>query len=270
VTNYKRDILEFEKFLEAESLAPEQFRYMDARNYLNRLYEKNLKKTTVSRKISSLRSFYNYLLDRNIVAANPFSSLPNPKQEKPLPGFLYENEISALFEGLDRTSGMYMRDLALLELLYATGIRASELLGLDLSDIDFDHSFIKVQGKGGKERVVPFGSRASRALRDYIEAHRRAIDEGGAFWVNHRGGPLTSRGLRYVLNMMVKRSASDFHIHPHKIRHSFATHLLNNGADLRAVQDLLGHESLSTTQRYTHVSKEQLRKTYLEHHPANK
>src|SRR5699024_2765279 len=270
VMNYKRDILEFEKFLKAESLVVEQFKYMDDRNYLNGLYEQKLKKTTVSRKISSLRSFYNYLLDRNIVAVNPFSSLPNPKQEKPLPGFLYENEINALFEGLDRTSSMYIRDLALLELLYATGIRASELLGLNSSDIDFSHSFIKVDGKGGKERVVPFGSKASRALGDYIEAHGGAIRDGGAFWINHRGGPLTSRGLRYVLDMMVKKSASDFHIHPHKIRHSFATHLLNNGADLRAVQDLLGHESLSATQRYTHVSREQLRKTYLEHHPANK
>lgn len=270
VTNYKRDILEFEKFLVTEALSIENFKYMDARNYLNYLYENKLKKSTVSRKISSLRSFYNYLSDRNLVAANPFSSLPNPKQEKPLPGFLYENEINALFDGLDRNSSMYKRDSALLELLYATGIRASELLSLKLTNIDFNHSIIKVTGKGGKERVIPFGEKASRALQDYIEAHGDAIGLCEALWVNHRDGPLTPRGLRYVLDMMVRKSASDFHIHPHKIRHSFATHMLNNGADLRAVQELLGHESLSTTQRYTHVSKEQLRKTYLKHHPANK
>ncbi|WP_411844418.1 tyrosine recombinase XerC [Salinicoccus sp. HZC-1] len=269
VTNYRRDIREFENFLETEDLSIERFKYMDARNYLNHLYENKLKKSTVSRKISALRSFYNYLLDRNIVAANPFSSLPNPKQEKSLPGFLYENEINALFEGLNQNSSMYNRDSALLELLYATGIRASELLSLKLSNIDFNHSIIKVTGKGGKERVIPFGERASHALQNYIEAHRDAIDLCGSLWINHRNGPLTSRGLRYVLDMMVKKSASDFHIHPHKIRHSFATHMLNNGADLRAVQELLGHESLSTTQRYTHVSKEQLRKTYLKHHPAN-
>ncbi len=187
-----------------------------------------------------------------------------------MPGFLYENEINALFEGLDQNSSMYDRDSALLELLYATGIRASELLSLKVTNIDFNHSIIKVTGKGGKERVIPFGDKASAALQNYIEAYQDAINSCGALWLNHRKAPLTSRGLRYVLDMMVKKSASDFHIHPHKIRHSFATHMLNNGADLRAVQELLGHESLSTTQRYTHVSKEQLRKTYLQHHPANK
>ncbi|WP_031548588.1 tyrosine recombinase XerC [Salinicoccus luteus] len=269
VSNYKRDIDEFLRFLDQEGLDIETFKYMDARNYLNMLYQKELKKSTVSRKISALRSFYNYLIDKGVRASNPFTSLPNPKKEKPLPGFLYENEIRKLFDSLDQDSKMYERDRAILELLYATGMRASELLGLTLAHIDFDHGLLKVRGKGNKERVLPFGSHASQAMKDYIDKHHQAIEANGTLWINQRNGPLTDRGLRYVIDMMVKRSASDLHLHPHKIRHSFATHMLNNGADLRAVQELLGHESLSTTQKYTHVSKEQLRKTYLEHHPAN-
>lgn len=269
VSNYKRDINEFLRFLSQEGLDIETFKYMDARNYLNMLYQKQLKKSTVSRKISALRSFYNYLIDKGIRNSNPFTNLPNPKQDKPLPGFLYENEIRGLFDSLDRDSKMYERDRAILELLYATGMRASELLGLTLSHIDFDHGLLKVRGKGNKERVLPFGIHASEALKAYIEKHDQAIEANGTLWINQRNGPLTDRGLRYVIDMMVKRSASDLHLHPHKIRHSFATHMLNNGADLRAVQELLGHESLSTTQKYTHVSKEQLRKTYLAHHPAN-
>lgn len=245
------------------------FKYMDARNYLNFLYQRGLKKSTVSRKISALRSFYNFLLDDKIVDNNPFVSLPAPKQEKPLPGFLYENEMTTLFDSLDKDSKMYKRDLAILELFYATGIRASELLTLKPSNIDFNHQLIKVMGKGGKERILPFGEPAKEALNDYIDSNAEAIEKAESLWINHRKGPLTGRGLRYVIDMMVKRSASSRHVHPHKIRHSFATHLLNNGADLRAVQELLGHESLSTTQRYTHISKEQLRKTYLKHHPAN-
>ena len=269
MSSYEKDILEFGRFLEVERLTIDNFKYMDARNYLNFLYQKGLKKPTVSRKISALRSFYNFLLDGKTVDNNPFVNLPSPKQEKPLPGFLYENEINTLFDSLDKDSKMYERDLAILELFYATGIRASELLTLKMSNIDFTGQLIKVAGKGGKERVLPFGEPAKEALDAYIDANREAIENAGSLWINHRRGPLTGRGLRYVINMMVKRSASSLHVHPHKIRHSFATHLLNNGADLRAVQELLGHESLSTTQQYTHISKEQLRKTYLTHHPAN-
>ncbi|MCG1008716.1 tyrosine recombinase XerC [Salinicoccus sp. ID82-1] len=269
VDNYRRDISEFLLFLGEEGLSIETFKYMDARNYLNMLYRKQLKKSTVSRKISALRSFYNHLIDKGAISSNPFTSLPNPKKEKPLPGFLYENEVRGLFDSLDRNAKMHERDLAILELFYATGMRASELLGLTLSRIDFDHGLLKVVGKGNKERILPFGTHASDALKCYIDKHQDRIEADGPLWINHRGGPLTDRGLRYVIDMLVKKSASDLHLHPHKIRHTFATHMLNNGADLRAVQELLGHESLSTTQKYTHVSKEQLRKTYLEHHPAN-
>lgn len=269
VDAYRIDIVEFFKFLDQEGLEYASFKYMDARNYLNMLYKRGLSKSTVSRKISSLRSFYNYLMDKGAVFGNPFTNLPNPKKEKHLPGFMYENEIEKLFDSLDKDAKMYERDLAILELLYATGMRASELLGLKIDDIDFNHGLLKVRGKGNKERVLPFGEHADQALKDYIDKHGAVIEANGRLWINYRDGPLTDRGLRYAIDMMVKKSAGDFHLHPHKIRHSFATHMLNNGADLRAVQELLGHESLSTTQKYTHVSKEQLRKTYLKHHPAN-
>lgn len=270
VSSYRLDILEFFAYTETESLNIYDFKYIDARGYLTYLYDREHRKTTVSRKISALRSFYNYLVDTGEVQANPFVNLPFPKRDKPLPTFLYENEIQLLFDSLDKNSKMYLRDLAILELFYATGIRSSELLSLEQGRIDLNYQLLKVKGKGNKERIVPFNDNAKEALEAYIDKFSSEINKSGALWVNYRGEPLTSRGLRYIVDMMVKKSSATFHLHPHKIRHSFATHMLNNGADLRAVQDLLGHDSLSTTQRYTHVSKEQLRKTYLNAHPGNK
>lgn len=270
VRSYRLDIIEFIEYTTKESVDVLNFKYVDARGYLTYLYDKNHKKATVSRKISALRSFYNFLIDANVVESNPFVNLPFPKKEKALPSFLYENEIEMLFDTLDKNSKMYTRDLAILELFYATGIRSSELLSLDRSRIDLNYQLLKVLGKGNKERIVPFNNSAKTALENYIDEFSFEINQSGTLWVNYRGEPLTSRGLRYIVDMMVKKSSAAFHLHPHKIRHSFATHMLNNGADLRAVQDLLGHDSLSTTQRYTHVSKEQLRKTYMEAHPGNK
>ena len=270
IKSYDHDIHEFITFLKTESLSVPAFKYIDARNYLAMLYDRNLKKSTVSRKISTLRSYYNYLADRDCVDINPFTALPFPKKEEVLPDFMYENEIEALFDSLDQNHKMYERDLAILELLYATGMRASELIALRPKDIDFTVQIVRVLGKGRKWRVVPFHDRAARALESYAETYSEEILKNDAMWVNHRGGPLTVRGLRHIIDMTVKRSALHLDIHPHTFRHTFATHLLNNGADLRAVQDLLGHESLSTTQRYTHVTTDQLKKTYLNAHPSNK
>ena len=267
--SYQTDIDEFHAFLESEGLKIETFKYMDARNYLSVLYNKGLKRSTVARKISTLRSYYHFLIEIGAVENHPFLSLPFPKKEKNLPTFLYENEINALFGSLDQSSRMYLRDKAILELLYATGIRASELITLKRERIDFNYLIIKVYGKGSKERIVPFNESAKSSLIEYMEHFKKHIDHHDSLWLNYRLEPLTIRGLRHVLDMMVKRSAENFDLHPHKLRHSFATHLLNNGADIRAVQELLGHESLQTTQKYTHISKEQLRKTYLNTHPGN-
>lgn len=269
IKSYAKDLDEFHDFLKSEGLNISTFKYMDARNYLAMLYDKGLKRSTASRKISSLRSFYHYLIEEEAVENHPFLNLPFPKKEKALPTFLYENEIDALFDSLDQSSKMYLRDKAILELLYATGIRASELISLKIERIDFNHMIIKVYGKGNKERIVPFNESTKSSLQEYIRHFKKFIDENGSLWLNYRYEPLTVRGLRHVLDMMVKRSAQNFDLHPHKLRHSFATHLLNNGADIRAVQELLGHESLQTTQKYTHISKEQLRKTYLDTHPGS-
>ncbi|WP_097038317.1 site-specific tyrosine recombinase/integron integrase [Salinicoccus kekensis] len=269
IRSYGTDIDEFHAFLEREGLSVGTFKYPDARNYLSSLYDKGLKRATVSRKISTLRSYYHFLIEAGVVENHPFLSLPFPKKEKALPTFLYENEINALFESLDQGSRMYLRDKAVLELLYATGIRASELITLRRDRIDFNYMILKVHGKGNKERIVPFNESAKASLLEYIEHFKKHIDHNDALWLNYRLEPLTVRGLRHALDMMVKRSAENFDLHPHKLRHSFATHLLNNGADIRAVQELLGHESLQTTQKYTHISKEQLRKTYLRTHPGN-
>lgn len=270
IKSYDHDIHEFITFLWTENLSVEEFKYNDARAYLAFLYERDFKKATVSRKISSLRSYYNYLLDRKCVEVNPFTNLPFPKKESPLPDFMYDNEIEALFKSMDTNHKMYLRDRAIIELLYATGIRASELINLKKSDIDFTAQAIKVLGKGQKWRIVPFHDRAHESLKDYLGEFSKAIDGIDSIWVNHRNGQLTVRGLRHIIDMVVKRSALHLDVHPHTFRHTFATHLLNNGADLRAVQDLLGHESLSTTQRYTHVTTEQIKQTYLNAHPGNK
>lgn len=270
VNSYMRDLETFKNFLKTEQLTISSFEYRDARNFLHQLYQRGLKKSTIARKISTLRTFYQFLIGRDEVSTNPFDNLPLPKQEKYLPTFFYENEIEQLFASINQDSKMYVRDLAILELLYGTGMRASELLAITRRSIDFDMQVIRVLGKGQKERVIPFNDRARDALIQYIEYFDKKIPQDESIWLNHRGDILTDRGLRYVLNQLVQKSALNFHIHPHKLRHTFATHMLNNGADLRAVQELLGHESLTTTQKYTHVSRENLRKTYLEFHPGNK
>ena len=270
VKSYMKDLESFQQFLETENLSFESFEYRDARNFLHQLYQRGLKKSTIARKVSTLRTFYQFLIQRDYVNGNPFDNLPLPKQDKYLPTFFYENEIEQLFASINQDSKMHTRDLAILELLYGTGMRASELLGISKKSIDLQMQVIRVLGKGQKERVIPFNDRAKQALAEYLETFNSKIPDKDSIWLNYRGQTLTDRGLRYILNQLMKTSALNFHLHPHKLRHTFATHMLNNGADLRAVQELHGHESLSTTQKYTHVSRENLRKTYLEFHPGNK
>ncbi|HEY4578676.1 MAG TPA: tyrosine-type recombinase/integrase, partial [Savagea sp.] len=187
-----------------------------------------------------------------------------------LPSFFYEKELSLLFDSIDASSFKGMRDLALLELLYATGIRVSELTTIELKEIDLSYGILLVHGKGKKERYVPFGEYASQALYQYIEKARPYLlrkKQHQRLFVNMRGDPLTDRGVRHILNEVVKKSALTHPIYPHKIRHSFATHLLNQGADIRIVQELLGHENLSTTQVYTHVTTDRLKQIIDTAHP---
>lgn len=269
--SYYDDIVQFNSFLEQEYLNLNTFEYKDARNFLSFLYSKNLKRTTVSRKISTLRSFYEYWMTQDETVVNPFVQLVHPKKEQYLPHFFYEEEMEALFQTVSTDVKKGMRDRVILELLYATGIRVSELVNIKIQDLDMQTPGVKVLGKGNKERFVPFGEFCRQSIEVYLQEFKPKLDSDHEFLlVNMNGAPITERGVRYVLNDVVKRTAGVTEIHPHKLRHTFATHMLNQGADLRTVQSLLGHVNLSTTGRYTHVSNEQLKKVYLNAHPRAK
>lgn len=270
---YRNDLEAFDAFMQRENIKSlNEVSYREVRIFLTELYEKGLGRRSVSRKISSLRSFYRFLEREKFVNGNPFTQLSLPKAGKPVPGFLYTEELEKLFEVNDLSTPLGQRDQLLLEVLYGTGIRVSECQKLQLKDIDFTIGTIFVTGKGRKERYVPFGSFAEEAFTKYLRDGRnellaksnRATEN---VFLNSRGNPITTRGIRTVLNKIVEKASLHVQVHPHKLRHTFATHMLNEGADLRSVQELLGHESLSSTQIYTHVSKEHLRKAYMQSHP---
>ena len=271
VREYEKDLTEFFSFLEAESVTSlDEVEYIHARLFITKLYDEKKARTTISRKISSIRSFFKFANREFNVDDAPFRSLYHPKKEERLPNFFYEEELYILFENNKGTDLKSKRNMAILELLYATGIRVSELVSIELNQIDFSYNIIRVMGKGRKERIVPFGSFASDALLIYKDEVRPKLmkkKEHEKFFVNMRGGELTDRGVRHILKGMIDVASMHTKIYPHMFRHTFATHLLNNGADLRTVQELLGHSHLSSTQVYTHVTKEALRKTYNNAHP---
>ncbi|RQW75091.1 tyrosine recombinase XerC [Lysinibacillus composti] len=271
VKEYEADLKEFLSFLQAEGVVDlDEVEYIHARIFVTRLYDEQKARTTISRKISSIRSFFRFLNREFELDDAPFRSLYHPKKEKHLPNFFYEEELSQLFEANVGDDPKSIRNIALLELLYATGMRVSECTSIEMGDIDFRYSIIRVMGKGRKERIIPFGHYANLALTRYINEARPMLmkrTNHNQLFVNMHGGELTSRGVRYILNEMISQASMHTKIYPHMLRHTFATHLLNNGADLRTVQELLGHKSLASTQVYTHVTKEHLRKTYMNSHP---
>ncbi|MBP3038286.1 tyrosine recombinase XerC [Bacillaceae bacterium Marseille-Q3522] len=272
IEQYQQDICEFHQFLSNQALPDcTTVQYGDIRLYLTYLYEKKLARKSVARKISSLRSFYKFLLREEVINENPFALVSTPKLEKRLPDFFYEKELNQLFLACKTDTAIGQRNRALLELLYATGMRVSECSQLQIKQLDMFLSTALVYGKGRKERYVPFGSFAHDALELYLESGRKELmnqkKPHDYLFVNFRGGPLTARGISIVLNKILKDSTLEGTIHPHMLRHTFATHLLANGADIRTVQELLGHASLSSTQVYTHVTNEYLRKTYMSSHP---
>lgn len=270
---YKKDVELFISFLTRENIRKvNEVNQTTIRLFLTELYERNLSRRSVSRTISCLRTFYKFLEQEHVVEKNPFIHIHLPKQSKLIPSFFYEKELEELFKVNDVTTPIGQRNLALLETLYATGIRVSECQSLTLQQIDFSIGMINVVGKGRKERFIPIGQYALDALRTYIKDGRKVflntskLDTDVVF-LNTRGSPITTRGIHYVLNQIVKKASINVQINPHKLRHTFATHLLNEGADLRSVQELLGHENLSTTQIYTHVTKDRLRTVYMNSHP---
>lgn len=277
VRAYLSDFDQFVSFMtEADIGGFDEVSYRDIRIYLGQLKRQDLSRASVARHVSSLRSAFRLFVEQGYVKENPFQFVKTAKKGLKLPDFFYESELLPLFEAAQGPDPLDKRNLALLEFLYATGARVNECRELTLKQLDFGSDVVLLHGKGGKDRYVPFGSYSKRAMQDYLETARPDIMQThgtrhDTVFINYNGEPLTSQGISYVLDRIVKKSSSSLDIHPHKLRHSFATHLLNSGADIRAVQELLGHSSLSSTQIYTHISKESLRQNYMQFHPrANK
>ena len=271
ILNYENDIEEFFKFLEKENIEKiKDVDYSIVRIYLMDLYNKKYSRNTSARKLSSLRSFFKYLHQEQIVDSNPFTLISSPKKEKRLPKFLYNEELEKIFAVTDDNPSLEQRNKVILELLYDTGIRIGELINIKLTDIDFSNKNIKILGKGNKERIVLFGAYLEDYMDNYINDGRlKLLNNKNCEYLilNARGEKITTRGVRLIIENIIKKACINTHVTPHTLRHTFATHLLENGADLLTVKELLGHSSLSSTQVYTHVTNERLRSVYLHSHP---
>jgi integrase/recombinase XerC len=237
--------------------------HVGIRSYLAFLARRKLSRASMARHLSALRSFFKYLMREGAVEMNPARSVATPKREKHLPSVLQSADVTVLLEQPD-DSPLGIRDRAWLELLYASGLRISELVGIDVDDLELRARLVKVRGKGSKERIVPFGTKAEQALRAYLATR---TDDEPAVFVNYRGQRITTRSVRRLFDRYVRGASLRAGVSPHTLRHSFATHLLNAGADLRSIQELLGHASLSTTQKYTHLNDAQLIAVYKKSHP---
>ena len=273
ILNYKEDILEYLNYLDSESLNYKNIEYSDVRFYL--MYLKDTKKdinSSIDRKLSALRSFYKYMANEGIVSTNVFSLVSGPKKDKKLPRYFEYNELEELFRVPKTSTALGKRDLLILEMLYATGVRVSELVNIKVSDIDLGSKRILILGKGNKERYVTYGEYCEDALVNYLNNGRSFLSgiDNDYLFLNSNGGQLTERGVRYILDKIIKDTSINKKISPHMIRHSFATHLLNNGCDLLTVQKLLGHESIKATQVYTHVSTDRLKDVYYNSFPRAK
>ena len=271
VRNYTRDLRHFLEYLGTQKLATleEADRHL-LRRYIASLQERGFEKASVARKMSALRSFYRYLIQEKIISVNPLLNISTPKLEKRLPSFLSNEEVTRLLEAPDAATPQGQRDRAMLELFYASGLRVSEMASLDLSNVALEAKEIRVWGKGYKERMVLMGQPAVSALNLYLGEGRKKLlgkSSSEALFVNRYGKRLSERSLQKIISMYAIKAGLDKRVHPHMLRHSFATHLLDGGADLRVVQELLGHDNLTSTQIYTHVTQSQARKVYLAAHP---
>ena len=263
VLNYNVDLKAFLGFCAGKPL--DQVDYILLRQFLAQLRAKNFRPRTLARKLSTLRTFFRFLHREGLIKDNPAVLLLTPKLDKLLPKFLSEEEMARFIEAPDLSQERGLRDRAILETLYSAGIRVSELVGLNVEDVDLISQIAKVAGKGKKERLVPLGSQAVEALKGYLE--RRGFAKSSAFFLNKSGTRLSARSVCNIVDKYILAASLNYDISPHVLRHSFATHLLNRGADLRCVQELLGHMHLSTTQIYTHVTTDRLKKVYDQSHP---
>ena len=273
IENYKHDILEYLNYLESESLNYKDIVYSDIRFYLMYLKEnKNDNNTSINRKLSSLRGFYKYMANEGIVKTNVFSLVNGPKKSKKLPRYFEYNELEELFKVPDIRTPLGQRDSLILEMLYATGVRVGELVSIKVGDIDLGRRNIIILGKGNKERFVTYGEYCEDILKIYLKDGRERLNTRNSdyLFLNNNGGELTDRGVRFILDKLIQKTSINKSISPHMIRHSFATHLLNEGCDLLTVQKLLGHESIKATQIYTHVTTDRLKEVYYNSFPRAK
>lgn len=273
IENYYKDLKLFLTFcLKEKNITLKKIDYSFLRKYLTYLYQCNYSKKTISRNLSTLRSFFKYLISEKKIKQNPMTLISNPKLDKKLPRFLYYEELETILNIPNKKTPLGQRDSVILELFYSTGIRVSELINIRLEDINRQNKTIKILGKGNKERYVLYGSYLDKILDLYLKDGRiKLLNQVNDYLIlNHRGNKITDRGIREIIQRIIKKGQLEFNISPHVFRHTFATHMLENGAELRCVQELLGHENLSTTEIYTHVTNERLRNVYLSTHPRAK
>ncbi|WP_281178166.1 tyrosine recombinase XerC [Alicyclobacillus shizuokensis] len=268
VVAYRQDLQILQDFLrERHKDAPGQVTLTDLRALLAQEVQRGLAKRTLARRLSCYRRFFDFLEREGVVTGNPARAVRLPKFPKPIPDFYYQEEVKVLLDSIGQQDIWSARDRALLELLYATGVRVSECVGLDVGDVDLAQGIVRVLGKGRKERYVLMGSYAIQAVRVYLSLRGPELSSNSPLFINRRGARLTDRSVRRILGKCIERVGRLHHISPHALRHSFATHMLDGGADLRAVQELLGHASLSSTQIYTHTTRDRLARVYDRAHP---
>jgi len=274
---YEADLIQFAEFLndgsDRREVQVERIDHRTIRSYLGYLLEQGLSKKSIARKLAAIRSFFSFLVRLDLLKLNPARSVTTPKLEKRLPSFLDEKSVVKLMDFPDRTTATGLRDRAILEILYSTGMRLAELVHLDVGDIDFRGETVKIHGKGGKQRIVPLGRKAQEALQAYLRERgklftaKTTVDDRKAVFLTIHGRRIYPKAVHLLVSDAISRVSEVEQKSPHVLRHTFATHLLDRGADLRAVKELLGHESLSTTQIYTHVTVERLKKVYEQAHP---
>lgn len=265
ILGYQKDILEFYNFNNNSITLSKE----TVNSYLNYLFNKDLNKNSISRHLSSLRTFYNYLLKKEIIEVNYFANIKNPKKPSQLPKYVKEDDIDKMFEIPSENTTYGIRNLLIIRLLYSTGIRVSELVNIKVKDINFSERTIKILGKGNKERIVVFGHNTLESLNKYLKNSYQELNIKNSEYLllNKNGGVLTTRYIRKIIDDIIIKASINMHVSPHMLRHTFATNMLNNGAELVSVKDLLGHSSLNTTSIYTHVSDDMLKNVYNNAHP---
>ena len=267
VENYSKNLKIYFDYLKTKKINYLKINVQEIREYLKQLDDKKYSINSISQNLSSIRQFYNYLIINNSIMDNPFKKIRNPKKEKRLPNFLQGDEYDEIIKSINLETDLDYRNRLIIELIYATGVRVTELVNIKINDINIKEQEIKIHGKGNKERIVLFGEYAKEYIIDYLDNHRPFNNE--YLLLNNKGQKLSRRGIELIIDKVVGKTNLKHKISPHVLRHTFATDMLNNGADLKSVQELLGHESLSTTQIYTHITNERLRSVYLSSFPRN-